>query len=102
MTIGYLGFFVNIKTPASSQEMYELLQISRLMKLKSGAAYAFLFLFTDISVAFFIIPSCSERDNGNCHDRTEKQKRLSFFLKFGSGDRLYDLPENTHDVCGNA
>jgi len=31
--------------------------------------------------------------------RTEKQKRLSFFLKFGSGDRLDNLPENTHDVC---
>lgn len=41
MAVGYFGFFVKIKTPLSSQEIYELLQISRIMKLKNGAAYAF-------------------------------------------------------------
>jgi len=69
MTTVYFGFFMKIKTTLSSQEIHELLQISRIMISENGAAcICFVFLFTGISVTFCIIPSCSERDNGNCQE----------------------------------
>lgn len=79
MTIGYFGSFVKTETPLSSQEIHELLQIRRIMKFKKWSCMCFLFLFTNISVGFFILVSCSERDSGNCHDTTEKRRGCRYF-----------------------
>lgn len=52
-------------TRFSPQEVYELLRLSRIMKLKSGATNVFLFVITVAFRGILLISSNLERDKGD-------------------------------------
>lgn len=61
----WVWFAVKLWTRFSPQEVYELLRLSRIMKLKSGATNVFLFVITVAFRGILLISSNLERDKGD-------------------------------------